>query len=412
MTEQKKIRLGILSDSPFLNTGYSSMSFQYANACAEAGMEVFYFGCNYIGQELPPGVKLKDGTEFKFHIVGQGKEQYFKDLLERKVKELKLDVLFILLDTFMLYPWLPILDLAPAKKVFMFPSDGGSGLPLNCESILKAVDMPIAMAKYGQKQVKKMYDINAEHIPHGVDTKNYYPLSQEEKLKLKEKWGLKDKFVIGTVARNQGRKMLDRTIKAFALYSKMNPNAVLLLHLDPNDNAAPYPIQALIQRYDIGRKVFYTGVNFFNGFSYKQMNEVYNTMDVFLLTTSGEGFGVPLIEAQACGVPVLATNYTTTRELVLEPNTGLGINLVDTMTEENPDVHCDEIIDGTITGSWAVERGICSIKDCALKLSKLEDDELRKKLGENGVKNVKDKYSWDVICPNFVKLIQKLGNEY
>jgi len=406
-----KIRFAILSDSPFLNTGYSTQAYNYANKCAEAGMEVYYMASNYIGQDLPPGVKLKDGTEFKFWILGQGREPYFKDLIELKLKELQIDVFMVLLDSFMVFPWFTQLDFSPAKTIFMFPSDGGAGLPLGCEAILKKVDHPIAMAKFGQKQVKKMYNIDTDYIPHAVNIHNFYPLPDDKKLELRKKFGLEGKYVIGTVARNQGRKMMDRTLKSFALYAKENPNAILLLHTDPNDNAAVFPLQHMINYLGIQNRVRFTGMRFHSGFTYKQMNEVYNLMDVFLLTTSGEGFGIPLIEASACAIPTLCTDYTTTRELVKEPKAGLMIDLIGVNEDENPDAHCNEILEGTITGSWAVERGICSLKDCAKKLKILEDKKLRDELGMNGRRNVEINYSWEVVGKKFVDVITELGRK-
>jgi glycosyltransferase involved in cell wall biosynthesis len=45
------------------------------------------------------------------------------------------------------------------------------------------------------------------------------------------------------------------------------------------------------------------------------MGEFYNCMDVHLITTRGEGFGIPVLEAQACGVPVITGGWTACKEL-------------------------------------------------------------------------------------------------
>ncbi|MCK5624966.1 glycosyltransferase family 4 protein [Candidatus Pacearchaeota archaeon] len=313
----------------------------------------------------------------------------------------------------MLYPWLLELDLSPAKTIFWFPSDGGGALPTGCEHILKKMNCPIAMAKFGQEQCKKVHNLDVHHIPHAVDVKNYFPLKKNERDELRKKWNLNDKFVIGVVARNQGRKMLDRTIKMMALYAKINPNAILLMHCDANDPAQVFPISQLINRYGIQNRVLFTGTTYFKGFDYKKMNDVYNLMDVFLLTTSGEGFGVPIIEAMACEVPVIATDYTTTGELVLDNNSGVGIDLVGTEIEENPRIHGDEILNGTLTGSWAVERGICDIKDGAKKLDYLfKNLDKRKEFGLNGRKAVLEKYDWNVTKKAWFDVINKLGGDY
>jgi len=312
----------------------------------------------------------------------------------------------------MTYPWIMELDLSPSKVIFYFPSDGGSGMPIDCERILRFVHCPVAMAMFGQKQVKDMYGLDTKYIPHAVDIKNYYSMSDIEKNELKQRWGLQGRYVVGCVARNQGRKMMDRVIKTFALYYKYDTQAVLLLHTDPYDNAQVFPLLSLIHRYGIANRVMFTGTKFFNGFTYKQMNEIYNLMDVFLLTTSGEGFGVPIIEAMACKIPVVCTDYTTTRELVVRNKAGLAIKLVGTEDNENPDVHCNEILDGTITGSWSVERGIPSIKDACEKLKQLKDNpELRKEMGMNGRQAVMKEYNWDVVGKQWIDLIKFLGEK-
>ena len=413
MINTRKYNIAILSDSPFLTTGYSDQSKILANTLVENGHNVTFYAHTYTGQNILPPVTFEDGRQLKFRIVGQGRAPYFQDLLPIYLKQDKIEIFIILLDTFMLFDWILRTDLSPAKTVFWFPSDGGGGMPLGCEEILKRIHAPIAMAKFGQEQCRKMHGLNVGYIPHAIEIANYYPLSPEKRKELRQKWGIDDKFVIGVVARNQGRKMLDRTIKVMAEYAKLNPDAILLMHCDPQDPAQVFPIDALIKRYKIENRVLFTGTKYFKGYNYKDMVDVYGMMDVFLLTTSGEGFGIPLIEAEACGVPVLATDYTTTRELVIEPYAGLGINLVGTTEEENPNVHCEEVIDGTLTGSWAVERGICSIKDAVKKLDYLfKNPEERIKMGKNGINNVRVNYNWEVVGKQWLELVNKLGSLY
>ncbi len=279
------------------------------------------------------------------------------------------------------------------------------------------------MAKYGQKQVKDYYNINTHHIPHGTDPNRFYKLSDEERNKLKVEWNLQDKFVIGVVARNQPRKFLDRTLKTLQYMNKIRdqiPNAVLFLHLDPNDQAQIFNIRNVVARYNLENRVVFSGMTALKGFPRSKMNEIYNLMDVFFLSTSGEGFGIPIIEAMSCEVPVIATNFTTTHELVNENNAGFGVNLVGTdkvkaigpngPLEMDSKEYDDLVANGTITGSWEVERGLIDINDAAEKTIQLYNNPaLRAQMGLNGRGAVIAKYDFEnIVGPAFQKLINEM----
>jgi len=403
----------ILSDSPMIPTGYSDQAKKLARDLSAKGHEVHFLANAYNGTTLKY-VKLKDGTEFKYTIYGEMAPSYFANSMRALLTEIKPDKFIILLDTFMLYQSKFLeQDTSPAETYFWFPSDGGGGLPKDCERILMKINHPVAMAKFGQKQVKDYHGLNVEHIPHGVDTDVFYRLPEEERKALRIKWGVQDKFVIGVVARNQPRKNLDRTIKSMKLAADEIPNAVLFLHLDPNDPAGQmFNIQSMIKKYGLENRVIFSGMQAHKGFDYKEMINIYNLMDCFLLTTSGEGFGIPIIEAMACEIPVLATNYTSTPELVIENKAGLGIKLSGVeeinMFETDSKEYDLNALNGTMTGSWEVERGFCSIKDCADKLVYLSKNPKEcKEMGQNGRKAVLEKYDWNIVFKQWEKLLNE-----
>jgi glycosyltransferase involved in cell wall biosynthesis len=404
--ESKKLKIGLLSDSPFLPTGYSNQAKQLCKYFVSKGHEVVWLANAYIGNTLDYA-KMEDGTEIKCKIIGSMFGQdYFRYSISQIIKEYKIDRFIILLDTFMLFPWMLDIDFSPAKTYFYFPSDGGGGMPKGCEEILRKVDTPVAMAKFGQKQVKDYYNINTKYIPHGIDIAQFYKLPDEKKIELRRKWLLDDKFVIGVVARNQPRKNLDRTIKTMAILKDRIPNAILLMHMDPNDMAQQmFNLPSLIQKYGLENRVVFTGMQAHKGFSVEKLNEVYNLMDVFLLTTSGEGFGIPIVEAMSCEVPVLATSYTTTPELVEENQAGLGIKLSG-VEEVSPNEFFNvdsrrydlTAVNGTITGSWEVERGMCDIFDAANKLEILwKNPDQRMLMGLNGRRAVELNYDFEKV---------------
>lgn len=395
-----------LSDSALLVTGFSDITKNVLNKLTEKyNYDCYQLAHSYMGQTLQPPVCFEDGRKLNFKILGMGREQYCKDIIQQRIKEIRPDLFGVLLDTFMMADQGPPqnwrflnYDFSPARTFFYYPSDGEGGLPLGCENILKKVDMPIAMSKFAQKQVKDNYGINSEYIPHAIEPSNYFQVSIDEKKILRKKYGFsEDDFIIGNVYRNQGRKMPDRMLKIFAEFSKIHPDAKLLLHSDPYDAAATFDTMNLIKRLKIENKVRFTGINYFKGFDYKKMNEVYNLFDVKLDSTSGEGFGITTIEAMACKVPVVITDYTTSREII----------------EENG--KCGELIklSSEVVGSWNVDRGVCDIEDGVQKLEKLyQKENLRRQYGEIGRRKVLDYYSYEKIMPVWADKLNKLKNNY
>lgn len=397
----RKLNIGILADSVFLPTGYSNIGKQISRYLIKQGHSIHYFSVAFNGTTIDYA-RLPDGTEFNFKIYGEMQHSYFMNSIERYCKELKLDILLIILDTFMLFPAILSKDLSPAKVVFFYPSDGGNGMPKQCELVLKKMDKAVAYSKFAQKQVKDYYGLDTPYIPVGTEPNRFYKLEDMEKLKLRMKYNLFGKFVIGVVARNQPRKMLDRTFKTMALVKDKIPNAVLFLHTDPNDPAQSFNMGELIKQYNLENRVVFSGMQAHKGFDWNQMNEVYNVIDCFLLTTSGEGWGIPLIEAMSCQVPVIATDYTTTPEIVKAHNAGLGIKLSGVEEISSDEFFKDQkeydkkVMNGTIMGSWMVERGICDVYDAANKIEYLyKNPELMKQMGINGRKAVENEYDFE-----------------
>lgn len=418
-----KPRILHLSDSPLTVTGFATVSKDVCNYLSSTSKyDMHYVGHNYLGQTLTPGTTFEDNTKLKFTLHGMGREQYCNDIIEPLIKELKPQLFTVLLDTFMLVPpnanYL-VKDLSPAKTVFYYPSDGGreekgtGRLPLYCESILQKFGNSVAMSRFAQRQAEKVHGIKSHYIPHGVWTNIYFPLGQNIKDLLKQNLSgfavtstgqlapaninAKNKFIVGSVYRNQGRKMADRQLKAFAKFAKDKDDVLFYLHSDPTDAAAVFNSIEFIKELGIQNKVLFSGMRYFKGFTVQKMREVYNLMDVFFLSTSGEGFGVPTLEAMSCGVPTIVTDYTTTQELLIE------------------DGKCGEPVRVAeeLIGTYNVPRAIMDTDDAAEKLNKLYHDRAyAKKLGEVGRKKAVEFYDYQrIIGPQWDKYFENILNE-
>jgi glycosyltransferase involved in cell wall biosynthesis len=128
-------------------------------------------------------------------------------------------------------------------------------------------------------------------------------------------------FVVGMVAMNKGwvldRKGFSEAFYAFGEFRRRHPEAVLFCH---TDKIGADGISLTELAFDAGipanALVFSNQYAYTLGFSTEMMAAAYSSMDVLLCPSHGEGFGVPMIEAQACGTPVIASNATAQAELV------------------------------------------------------------------------------------------------
>ena len=183
----------------------------------------------------------------------------------------------------------------------------------------------ITMSHHGESCLARK-GINSTYIPLAVDTKAFKSTRSleiaGEKVSARTLFGLHDHaFVVGVVAMNKGmildRKSFGEMLYAFGRFRLTHPDAVLFMHTDAGGADG-------ISLYDLARDagipaqslVFSDQYAYTMGFSTEMMAAVYTSCDVLLSTSHGEGFGTPVIEAQACGTAVIVSNATAQPELV------------------------------------------------------------------------------------------------
>jgi len=176
--------------------------------------------------------------------------------------------------------------------------------------------LPVAMSRFGRDALRDA-GLYPEYAPHGVDTTVFRPGDQAE---AREAAGLPaDAFVIGMVANNIGRdgnrKAFAEQVTAFARFRRKHSDAILALHADV-DAAGGMRLKSFLARTLPRGSYTHTDTYAYRkGLRPEAVAEAYRTYDVLTNCSWGEGFGIPLIEAQACGVPVVVTDATAMPEL-------------------------------------------------------------------------------------------------
>lgn len=181
---------------------------------------------------------------------------------------------------------------------------------------------PIAMSRFGQKAMQDA-GVEAEYVPHAIEPV-FKPTDEINGMSGREYLGLEDTdFVVGIFAANKAnglvhRKALAENILAFGIFAKDKPDAKLYLHMDMFGAYGGWNIPDLLEACGLTQEqvVLVDQVAYRTALGQDVLAGLYTACDVYLGTSLGEGFGIHTIEAQACGTPVIVSNFAASKELV------------------------------------------------------------------------------------------------
>ena len=299
-------RIFWFSNSPAAPTGYGTQSAQILRRLKRRGHDVAVHA-NY-------GQTLGMGSWSGIPVYPEGNDSFSQDnlwghWLDFTGRSEEPALMITLCDVWVLKnPNLPkvgrILSWVPIDHMNVVPA---------VEKWLRRENVtPVAMSQHGLAACERR-GIEAVYIPHALE-KHWKPTPLPE-----DPWP--GRFVVTIPNANKGvlpsRKAWGENILAFAMFAKDHPEALLYLHTEAK---TPFGIDlvALIEAANIPSEQ----VQFADPYSHRMgvddrtMAQIYTRSDVLLSATAGEGFGLPVLEAQACGTRVVVSNFSAQPELV------------------------------------------------------------------------------------------------
>ena len=188
--------------------------------------------------------------------------------------------------------------------------------------LARKVDAVIAVSRYSAEQFERWSEVPTERVfvlPNCVDLDMFQPQPRDPALL--ERYGLKTNKVILTVGRlaSQERyKGFDEMIELMPRLLKRFPDLKYLIVGEGDDRPR---LEAKADSCGAANSVIFAGQ-----ISESEKVAHYNLADAFILPSTGEGFGIVLIEAAASGVPVIGSRMDGSREALRD---GLLGRLVD-----------------------------------------------------------------------------------
>lgn len=241
--------------------------------------------------------------------------------------------------------------------------------------LLNSADLIITSSPfcYNESEILKPFERKVVWIPPGVDIEKY---SSKKQFNIHDKYGIpkssKIVLFVGVISKAHAHKGIDQLIKAFKIVLNEFEDIYLIL-VGGGDMIPDY--KKLCKEINIENKVLFTGF-----VDEEEIIDHYRSSDIVVLpsTTIQEGFGITLIEGNACEKPVIGSKIGGIQYIIKEGENGLLV------PPKNP-----ELLANSIT-----------------KL--LKDEKLAGKMGKNGRKLVENYYNWDRIAKIIEKVYQEL----
>ncbi len=215
-------------------------------------------------------------------------------------------------------------DLLNAAPIVGYMPIDGYNYPPETTEILPQIINPAVLSEHGKTVFPQ-----GQVVYHGVSTEDFWPVAEkpirfeaqllETKQACKKALGYnEDGFLILRIDKNSGRKDYSALVQAVAPIMAKDRSIQLHLHAatDPLMPGANLPV--LLTRFDLTpEQVIIPDLNqSMIGWDQERLNVLYNAADLFVTTSRGEGWGLTISEALACGVPVVAQNVSAIPENV------------------------------------------------------------------------------------------------
>lgn len=345
----KKRKILLCNEASFLNSGYANYGRQIMQRLFDTNKyELAELGCYGIAQDprrksipwkyYPNSVDINDSRYEKY--TSNTINQFGHWRFEIVCLDFKPDIVFDVRD-----PWMfDYQSCSHLRKFFnwvVMPAMDSIPQKIEWLTSFNTADILVPYTEWAMEYLSGFNNLYPKTTPAGVDS-SVFKITNNKK----ERMGLPtDSFVVGAVMRNQRRKLIPALFEVIKRVKEKHPNTILYLHTTFPEMAG-WNIPSLLIDFELIDSVYFTykckkckvfypskfigpqtfckkcgeftcGMsNTMDGISDHEMVDIYNMFDLYIQYAICEGFGMPQIEASACGVPVASVDYSAMSEIV------------------------------------------------------------------------------------------------
>lgn len=329
-----KYRIMVITDGPFSGTGFSEEAKNIFYRLVQTGkFEVIWFNVNSIGAPVDVPDTVFSNIPHKgatIKVIGnRGNALNFgAPLFQKHYMTYNPEIVFFMGDPRIIEPYISEKLPTNLKDRFHFPLFFYctlDGLPIHPKSkSLQKVNVLIAMTSWAQMEFVKL-GLQPAAIHHGVNWK-WWSSNAKTKAMLRRKYRRvipEDCTLFITWEVPQHRKRIDALLRAWKAFKPETKNAKLLIYGDWDmGEGLGWNVEDLIEQYDVPRSTIISPVQLTGTPKYwgvaepiERVRDIARMGDIYVSTTSGEGFGKCPLEAMSLGIPVIITDYSACSEV-------------------------------------------------------------------------------------------------
>lgn len=386
--QQSKPKLLWIADAVAI-TGFANVTHSILDNI-QKDWDINILGVNYYGDPHQ--------HPYPIYPASLGGDVYGIGRLEGMISGLNPDLVCVLNDPWIAKEYIPIIKKFEHVKSVLYTPVDSPNMRRDFIEPLNSFDLVIAYNDFGLNEMKKSGLVTETSvIGHGTDTKVFTPLGTAKAravMNVPEDW-----YIVGLVNRNQPRKRIDLALYYFSEWVKDKPdNIKLYYHGALRDQGID--IVQLCNYFGIEDRLIITSPNITpaSGVPKGTLNIIYNSFNVHISTTKGEGFGLTNAESMAAGVPNIVPNWSALGEWCRFED---GTPAVHYVPCTNIDVN---------TGGINTVGGIAD-KDHFIEALNIlyNNEEYRKELGERGRKLLlQPRFDWKNVAASFNRSFQAL----
>ncbi|NVN98846.1 MAG: glycosyltransferase family 4 protein [Geobacteraceae bacterium] len=176
--------------------------------------------------------------------------------------------------------------------------------------VVKRVNLLISVSEYTKERFlgwAGLKDGRCVILPNSIDLARFSPGRKSQALL--DRYGLDDRIVLLTLGRLDSReraKGFDEVLEILPELAEEIPNIIYLIAGDGRDRAR---LEQKVKALQVEAMVVFTGF-----VSEEEKTDHYRLADAYVMPSRGEGFGIVLLEAMACGIPTVASVADGSRE--------------------------------------------------------------------------------------------------